>query len=58
MGSIRCSKAQCKFNKPMQYGLAGRVCKAGAGYDYGGGDVEIAKSGYCKTYKKRKEEPQ
>ena len=55
MGSIRCSKDQCKFNEALGQGMKGRVCRAGKGYDYGGGDVEIAKSGYCKTYKKRPE---
>lgn len=58
MGSIRCDKTNCEYNKTLScgsYTFEGKhICKRGSGYDYGGGDIQINKFGHCISSKRRK----
>ena len=58
MGSIRCDKVGCEYNEELSCGThtyeGKNVCRRGAGYDYGGGDIQINKFGHCASSKRRK----
>lgn len=55
MGSIHCDNVNCEHNKSIKhYTSEWGICKRGAGYDYGGGDIQISKSGHCVSYKRKK----
>jgi hypothetical protein len=49
--SIACDRVQCEHRKEAARGYF--VCRCGSGYDYGGGDIKISKSGYCKNYERK-----
>ena len=52
---IDCGKTTCKHNEQLDHvGHVSTVCKRGAGYDYGGGDIVISTRGYCTSFGKRK----
>ena len=56
MGCIKCDQVNCEHNKILEhYSSKWGVCKRGSGYDYGGGDIRISKSGHCASYKRKKE---
>lgn len=54
MGSITCERTSCKHNKKSSvFSLHGaNFCKRGSGYDYGGGDIKISKTGHCMCFEK------
>ncbi|MBE3142227.1 MAG: hypothetical protein IMZ53_16780 [Thermoplasmata archaeon] len=50
---IDCGKVTCKHNKRIDhFAKISTVCKRGAGYDYGGGDIVINAGGYCTSFEK------
>ena len=54
MGSIRCDKVTCEYNKQIEhYSSKWGICRRGAGYDYGGGDIQINKFGHCISQKRK-----
>ena len=54
MGSIRCDKVTCEHNEQIEhYSSKWGICRRGAGYDYGGGDIQINKFGHCISRKRK-----